>query len=735
MRGVARLLEVDLAAARSSGAPAAGESLLVTLSDLARERRADVVSLSVALDGRPVAGAPFARALSNKLRRLTAGDASRGEAPGLRVVVAEPAALGVALDLRTAGERLRATARVSAGTGVRHIALPGTWPIPGRASLLPPLVAVVLALALRRTLVALFAGIYVGAVLHAASGGAGVFAPIRGLWDLLAVYFLRELTDTFRIEIIAFIVLLLAMVGVMTRAGGVRGLVERFLSLARSARASLLLTWGMGLAIFFDDYANCMLVGNTMRPLTDRLRVPREKLAYVVDSTAAPVAGLALLSTWIAFLISLYSADLPAVGIAEGPYAIFLRTLPYRYYSWLALFFVLLVVLTGRDFGPMARAEARARLHDQVVRPGARPPISDALSHLQPAPHMSWDWRRAAFPLLGTVIATLLTLFASGGAWEWLLRDPARLLTASGLVQAALAGSGASAILVGGAAGLWLAAFLAGSLPMRVALLAGGLLALGLGGPFGALLAVHVEGSAARLAAPALLFGAGAAAGALVSRALGVATRRAHLSARELARAASGGAGALRFAVVLLFAAWMIGAVCRDLATADYLVALLSDRLEPGWLPLLLFGLAGAVAFSTGSSWSTLSILIPNVVVLAASLGAGTPLGPTGMVVLCIGAVFEGSIFGDHCSPISDTTVLSSVASSCDHIDHVRTQAPYALWTAGAAVVCGYLPTLLLVGWPPGLGLLAGAALLAAALRLVGRRGPAGALADDGIVQ
>jgi Na+/H+ antiporter NhaC len=188
--------------------------------------------------------------------------------------------------------------------------------------------------------------------------------------------------------------------------------------------------------------------------------------------------------------------------------------------------------------------------------------------------------------------------------------------------------------------------------------------------------------------------------------------------------AAAGSVGTLAFAVVLLFEAWMIGAVCRDLATADYLVALLSGALPAQLLPVFLFVVAGLVAFATGSSWSTMSILLPNVVALAASLGEGTALGAHGMVVVAISAVFEGSIFGDHCSPISDTTVLSSVASASDHIDHVRTQAPYAFATGAVAVVCGYLPLLTVPGWRPGWSFLVGAAALVAVIAVLGRRSP-----------
>jgi Na+/H+ antiporter NhaC len=180
----------------------------------------------------------------------------------------------------------------------------------------------------------------------------------------------------------------------------------------------------------------------------------------------------------------------------------------------------------------------------------------------------------------------------------------------------------------------------------------------------------------------------------------------------------------LGFAVVLLFEAWMIGAVCRDLATADYLVALLSGWLPPILLPLLLFAAASAVSFATGSSWSTMSILLPNVVALAASLGEQTQLGVIGMVAISIGAVLDGAIFGDHCSPISDTTVLSSVASGSDHLDHVRTQAPYAFTTGALAVTCGYLPSVLLDWWSLPLALACGAALIAVLLFGLGRRLP-----------
>jgi Na+/H+ antiporter NhaC len=199
-------------------------------------------------------------------------------------------------------------------------------------------------------------------------------------------------------------------------------------------------------------------------------------------------------------------------------------------------------------------------------------------------------------------------------------------------------------------------------------------------------------------------------------------TERPHLGLGEIARASAVSAPTLGFACVLLFEAWMIGAVCEDLGTGDYLVALLADALAPTLLPVLLFVVAALVAFATGSSWSTMAILLPNAVPLASALGAESALGAGTMVVIAVGAVLDGAVFGDHCSPISDTTVLSSVASGCDHLDHVRTQAPYALCVAGVVIVAGHLPILLGAGWGPWTGLLAGLVGLAGVLVVVGRK-------------
>jgi len=718
-RGLAQLL-------RGDAERAAGGDGMTLFASLARLSAAGPLGVEVRVGGTVSDDPALESAARAALRHFQHLETPR--LPELPEVAPPGGRMGsrLVLDVVTRGEYLFVRGMVRTRTTAVPLRRIGPWVPPGRASLLPPLVAIGAAVLLGRTLLALFLGVAAGAVAHAALAGAGAWAPVTGLLDVFRVYLWRELTDTFRFEILGFIVALLAMVGVMSRAGGVRGLVERAVVFARSVRSTLVLTWGAGLLIFFDDYANCMLVGSTLRPLADRLRISREKLAFVVDSTAAPVAGVSLLSTWIAFQVSVFAPQLPAVGIEASGYAVFLQALPYRFYCWLTLFFVLAVALSGRDFGPMARAEARARHTGALVRPGGRPPLSDALARMDPAPGMRPAARRAVVPLLVTVAVTLLGILVAGGALDG-MRDgdafaPARWS------RALLEGSGAAPLFAGALAGLAAAVALAGSRAVRWAV-AGGVLALGVAGAMGGL------GGAGGLGATgAAAFAGGALASGLVARHLGAPGRsggggaagpagRPHLPLAELARAAGASGPTLGFAAVLLFEAWMLGAVCADLATADYLVALLSGVLPVSVLPVLLFAVGALVAFSTGSSWSAMSILLPNAVPLAGALAGGPAegVGAGFLVALAIGAVLDGAIFGDHCSPLSDTTVMSSVASGSDHLDHVRTQAPYAASVAVVAVAVGYLPLGLWPAWDAAPALLAGAAGLVLLLVGLGR--------------
>ena len=531
------------------------------------------------------------------------------------------------------------------------------WRPPTRLSLLPPLVAIALAILLRKPVPALLAGVFAGSILARTHGGESFLSALfPGSIDVGRKYIWNEVVDTDRMMIVSFVIFMLAMVGVVTRAGGIQGLMDRIARLASDARKSQIATWLMGLVIFFDDYANTILVGTTMRPLTDRFKVAREKLAYIVDSTAAPVAGISILSTWIAFEVSTFSTQLPSAGLATGDgYAVFLQTLPYRFYCLFTLFFVGLVVFTGRDFGPMLKAERRARA-GQLLREGAKPMVGKEATDLAPAPHVRPRSAVAIWPVLTFVLATLGIILKDGDALgHWRAGD---LFTIEG----------ATAVLYDGS----------GFAPLMWASLAGYVLALILGAVVG-------------------------------------------LGPREMLSASWSSLRSMGIGLAILYLAWSIGSICSDLGTAAYLSSILDNALNPLMLPLVLFLLSGFVAFATGSSWSTMTILLPLVVGISFRLGESVELGGYMLMVISIGAVLEGAIFGDHCSPISDTTVMSSIASASDHIDHVRTQTPYALVTMVVAMVCGYLPATIL-GLSPWLSLILGCAVLTGILFLHGQK-------------
>ncbi len=535
---------------------------------------------------------------------------------------------------------------------------------PARTSLMPAFLAIILALLTGKIMISLFLGCALGALLHVG------MAPVAGGTHLFVdVFWNRVLLDTFHLWVIGFVLVLFMAVGVMSRSGGLQGMVAWIRKLARGPTSTLLCSYVIGLLIFFDDYSNCIITGTTMRPLSDRMGISREKLAYVVDSTAAPVAGISIFSTWVAYEVSMFAGQLPEVTDAQGtPYTesqgfqVFLETLPFRFYCIFTLGSVLLMILLKRDWGPMLRAERRARLEGKPIADDATPMVSKKLADIEAPEGVPHRGRGALIPLL-LLITTTIGLIWYFGAYD-----------SDGNYQVPAEKTGFLE--------KW--QWVMGATDSAKALCLGSVVALVV-----------------------------AAGMALVERVLGIG---------EVIRSAVRSASALFFAVVILVLAWGIGEVCRDLGTAYYLTAAFHDRFPPVLLPVVMFLLAALVAFATGTSYGTMAILLPNVVVLAHTLGSGVEPGfGSVLMVLTIGAVLEGSIFGDHCSPISDTTVLSSVATASDHLHHVRTQAPYALLTMGVAIVCGYLPMVFFGTEYWWAAWLAGFAVLAAFMLVFGR--------------
>jgi Na+/H+ antiporter NhaC len=488
----------------------------------------------------------------------------------------------------------------------------------GWVSVLPPLLAVTLALWLRQIIPALFIGIWIGA--WALNG----FTPSGlglGLLESFQIYIVNALADSDNASVILFSAMIGGMVGLITRNGGLAGVVEKIVDFADSVRRASIATVALGLTIFFDDYANTLVVGNTMRPITDRHRISREKLAYLVDSTAAPIACLALVTTWIGYQVGLIRSALEDIPELElNAYFVFLNAIPYSFYPLFALVLVCSVVWTGRDFGPMWTAEQRARNTGKVApEVSSKGIIEEDGSQLAPPEDRPHRAANALIPIVVLVATVVVGLYWSGEGDN--LRD------------------------------------IIGSADPYKSLLWGSLL--------------------------------GVLTAALLTLSQGI------LDLAETTTAWFIGVRSMLLAIVILILAWGLSEITTALGTAEYLSQLVGDHLHPGWLPALVFVLAAFTAFATGSSWGTMAILVPLMLPLTWTLMQSSDMMAMehlSIIYAVVAAILGGAVWGDHCSPISDTTILSSMASQCDHVEHVRTQLPYALFAGVVALFFGAIP-------------------------------------------
>ena len=516
--------------------------------------------------------------------------------------------------------------------------------IPGWISITPPLLAILIALTLRSVVPALMLGIWLGAAALQPFTLLGMF---NGLLSAFEVYVVKALADRDHAAIILFSMMIGGMVGIITRNGGMACIVTMMVSRARTAVAGQVSVWLMGLMIFFDDYSNTLVVGNTARPLTDHLKISREKLAYIVDSTAAPVVCLALITTWIGYEVGLIDAATRGITELDEPaYTMFLHSIPYSFYPILAVIFVLAVSASGRDMGPMYHAELRAR-RGQVSPVDSNETPALQGDQLEPKADVPMRAVNAFIPLAVLIVSLIAGLYVTG--------------------------QGETLTDVIGSADAYKAMMWASLL------------------------------------------------GALTAGIMTVGQRI--LTTHETVDAWFGGVRAMLFAMIILILAWSLSSVTEDLHTADYLVTILADTLRPELVPAAVFLLSAVTAFTTGTSWGTMGILMPLVVPLCwAVLQANGIADAEHMHILysAIACNLAGAVWGDHCSPISDTTVLSSMASGCDHIEHVRTQMPYAVLVGSVGLLLGTIPGGF--GFPPLLSLLLGCALLLAILRYYGNR-------------
>jgi len=526
-------------------------------------------------------------------------------------------------------------------------------------SLFPPLVAILIAVLTGRLVLGLATALLAAALISSAASVPLSSLPFAVLRQASVDFIWHPLHESFQLYILGFTASLIGMTRVVSLAGGTQGIAEFLAAHAEGARSTRIATFLLGLAIFFDDYANTLVVGTTMRPIADRFRISREKLAYIVDSTAAPVAGIALISTWIGYEVGLLNDIATDLGSGQSGYQLFLNALGARFYCWLTLFFVGLTVFLQRDFGPLLKAEQRARRSGQLLPPGSRPMMPEKESTVEPPAGVQPHWLSAVVPICLVILGVLVGLQLD--AWHTTQVSQARLQYGffSRLYFTTVFAHADSAKVM-------FLASLAGSLAAFVLALS------------------QRDGDGRRL-----------------------------ISLGKVVGIWLGGITGFRRALIILILAWAIKEACSAVKTSDYLIALLADSLNPIWLPLIVFLLAALVAFSIGTSWTTMALLLPTTVPLAFNMGG------LGLGIFVIAAVLDGAIFGDHCSPISDTTVLSSIASSCDHLAHVKTQLPYALCTMTVAALLGYLGGPLFYG--PGVGLLLGAAVLTVVLWTLGR--------------
>lgn len=521
--------------------------------------------------------------------------------------------------------------------------------IPGILSILPPMLAIILALVLRQVVISLFAGIWLGAIFMFD------YNIIGGIYRVLDHFIIKALSETSHVQIILFSMLFGGMVGVISKNGGTVGIANVITRYAKSPRGGQLASWGMAFVIFFDDYANCLVRGNLMRPITDKLRISREKLSFIVDAGAATVASVMIISTWIGYEVGLIEQGLKMIGSTEDAYAVFLQTIPYRFYPIFTLILVFLIGFMNRDFGPMLDAERRARATGKVLRDGAQPATDLTESTGSFSTDKPPRWYNGLLPIMTILVVGLYGLYTTG--------------------TAALDAEGVSSYGIGDI--------------------------------------ISKSDSYAALLWASL-------SGCLMAIVLTVSQRIMKLT--EAIDAWFNGLKSMLLAMLILILAWSIGSVTEELHTAGYLVQVLRGTIAPQWLPVLVFLIAAVVSFSTGTSWGTMAIMMPLVIPLAHTLSVDAGLSVVDQQIVLhgvISSVLAGAVFGDHCSPISDTTILSSMASACDHIDHVRTQLPYALLAAVVGMLVGDIPTAF--GMSPWISIVVGIVIMVAVLRLFGK--------------
>ena len=499
-------------------------------------------------------------------------------------------------------------------------------------TLIPPLVAISLAFITKNVIVSLVIGIMSGGFILNISGNNPFMALFYSFLDLIQRA-VNSLADPWNAGIILQVLAIGGVINLVGKMGGAKAIAEALSKRAKSAKSAQIITWVAGLLVFFDDYANSLIIGPMMRPVTDKMKISRERLAFIIDATAAPVAGIAIISTWIGLEVGLIGSAFDSIGVETNAFGVFLNTIPFRFYNILILGFIVITALLLKDFGPMRKAEIECRRGGLNL--SSNEDVDKELSkhdELEPLPGVKLSVWNAIIPIGALILGALFAFYYSGyttimggedsAVIQLMQNSPASF----DAIKEAFSNADASVAL-------FQSAFFAG----------------------------------------------------LVAIIMGVAKKIFTLS--EALDIWVDGMKTLIITGVILICAWSLSSVIKELGTAKYLIQLLSGSLPPFILPSLIFVLGAIISFATGTSYGTMGILMPLAIPLAYSINPDMSY-----VIVATSAVLTGAIFGDHCSPISDTTILSSMGAGCNHIDHVRTQMPYAIFVAVITIVFGYIP-------------------------------------------
>lgn len=505
----------------------------------------------------------------------------------------------------------------------------------GFLSLLPPLVAIVLCITTKQLILSLFAGAFVGALVLCSGN------PITAFVTTID-YASATVADSWNASILVFTLALGGFIGLLGKSGGMQALVNKTIHLVSTRMRGELAACILSILLFFDDYTSIILSGVVTRPLTDKLRVSREKLSYIVDSCGAGVAATAPVSNWTAYEVGVIGSVLATLGMTDSAYMTFLQSIPYRFYCLFSVAFVFLIVCQKRDFGKMYEAEKRAITTGQVSRPGSTPMSGlneDEYHAPEGAPLRIVNF---VLPMVVFFAVAFIGFYVSGGGAEVMAAD-------------GLAGIMGNANVIG---------------MMTVAIFAS----------------------------------------TFVLGIMMVAQKIMNVS--DVVDTWTNGMKSVFFTIVFIVLAWMVSSFCKSLGTANFVVGALVAANFPAWiLPTAVFAIAGIMAFATGSSWGTMALVLPLAMPAAVGLGAS--------FAAVLGGVLTGATLGDHISPISESVVMSSMSASCDHLDHVTTQWPYAITVCVISVVCGFIPAGL--GVPVGISLIAGLVVSFLAVRFIGK--------------